>query len=336
MKFLNNIKRFLAVLTVSVIAVSCDSDNNEGITKYPTAEEFLKSQSDYKVFLKAITKTDLLSTFRNPGSYTYFVANDAALAPLTEASIDAMSTTQLADLKKIMQYHILSLGTVSSDLVANGYTKTFSPFGSSTSNTLSMFVGVKNGETRINDFAKITEANIQTSNGVIHKIDKQLFFPKLMDLIAPNPKLSKFTAMLTATTGTYGDQTAVLNVVKANGPTTVFAPNDDAVVKATDVKGFFTGALVNQANTTKLLQYHLANTNLTASSNTSWTSSSATANVTITTLAATAQKFEIEKGTLKIKELPTPDGFATIETVNVQASNGALHIINKVLKPVLP
>ncbi|MEO8235462.1 MAG: fasciclin domain-containing protein [Flavobacterium sp.] len=354
----NQIIKLMFAITIAFTAFSCTSDdNNKEIEKLPTIEETLKADiTNYSVLLNAV-KVSAITNLSSAGSYTLFAPTNASFAAYTSTVFPAgitdailvdangvplvtLTVAQKAELKKLVQNHILGVGTKADDLLAFGYSKTFAPGVGST--TLSMFVNkpatdvlVNGGAT--NGGATITTADIDASNGIIHKVDAVIKFPTIVNHVIANPDLSSLLSIVTSTaTGTYGDQSALLatlNGASSASPLTVFAPVNAAFTTVMATGGFYNGAIVTPTNTTKLVRYHLTNGNLTSSSATSW----ASADATITTLAATTQKFFIAKTTLKITELPVITVAASnMKIVNIQASNGNINTIDRVLQPILP
>jgi uncharacterized surface protein with fasciclin (FAS1) repeats len=366
----NQIIKLMLAITIAFTAFSCtNDDNNKEIAKLPNIEETLKSDiSNYSVLLNAL-KVSAITNLSTAGSYTLFAPTNASFATYTSTNfpagindailIDAngvplasLTTAQKNELKALVQNHILGVGTKSNDLIASstisGYVNTFAPgvttvlTGSTLTTKMSMFINkpaadvlVNGGAT--NGGATITTADIDAGNGIIHKVDAVIKLPKLVNHIIANPDLSSLLGIVTSTaTGTYGDQSALLatlNGASATTPLTVFAPLNSAITTATATGGFYNGAIVTPANTTKLVRYHISNGNLASSSATSW----ATTDKIITTLAATSQTFKITLGTLKITELPVITVPASnMKIVNIQASNGNIHTIDRVLQPILP
>lgn len=333
MKLINKISKAIAVVTVALLSFSCENDTENVIEKYPTIVEILeKDPANFSILKAALVKTDLLNTFRNPGSYTVFAPKNSSFvtAGITEASIAAMTPTQVATLKKQLQYHVLSVGTLSADFPTNGYMNSFSPFGTSTSVSISLHTNkasgvVLNGGTT-NGGATVLEADINASNGVIHVVDAVLSIPKVHNLIIANPDLSSLVGVLTS-----APQAAVLTdlTTTATGATnalsrTVFAPTNAAFTSA----AFLTGQ--SEANITKVLKYHLENNNRRASSTTSFSSTALTIN---TQLTGPQQTIAIAAATIKIADITAVN--ATIKTINIQGTNGVAHIIDKVLQPTL-
>jgi uncharacterized surface protein with fasciclin (FAS1) repeats len=356
MKIKNQIIKITSAFIVAFVVFSCtNDDNNQEIAKLPTIVEIAKADpSNFAVLVKALEVTGLTTTLNSAGSYTVFAPTNIAFATqgITETSLAALNptvpadATTIASIKRILQNHVLGVATKADDLLTSGYVKTFSPFGTSTSVTLSMFINKSGADVLINGGvtnggAKVTTANIDASNGIIHKVDNVIKLPTLVSHVKANPNFSTLLSVVTSDpTGVFGDQSALLtalNGATTTAPLTVFAPQNDAFTAATTGSGFLTGAIATPANISKVVQYHVSAMNLTSSSGSSWTSSTATSDVTITTLAPTAQKFKIALGTVKITELPAITVPASnIKAVNIQGTNGVIHTIDRVLQPVLP
>jgi uncharacterized surface protein with fasciclin (FAS1) repeats len=319
-----------ALFSLTLFTFSCDE--KRGVSEdVPTALEFLEAKGNYTILIKALTKTNLVNTFKNPGSITLFAPNDDAFsaASISAASIDAMTIVQIADLSKTLQYHVINIGTQSFDLPNGAYTNTIATYGTSTS-TLSLFVNRSSGVLlnggAANGGATVINGDNYVSNGVIHEISNVMALPKVTNLIAANPNLSTLLGVVTST-----PQAAILTDLSttATGATTalsrtVFAPTNAAFTSAT----FLTGQ--SDANITKVLQYHITNNNTRASSSTVF---AATNTVINTQLTPPQQTITVTANTVRIVDTTTAN--ATIATVNVQGVNGVVHIISKVLQPTL-
>jgi uncharacterized surface protein with fasciclin (FAS1) repeats len=333
MKLINKISKALAVVTVALLSFSCESDSENVVEKYPTIVEILDADAaNFSILKAALVKTGLLNTFRNPGSYTILAPKNSAFiaAGINETTIEAMNSTQVGALNRTLRYHVLTSGMLAADLPSKGYVNTFSPFGTSTSTSISLYSNKTNGVVinggNTNGGATVLQADINASNGVIHVISHVLSIPKVHNLIIANPDLSSLVGVLTS-----APQAAVLTDITttATGATTalsrtVFAPTNAAFGSA----AFLTGQ--SDANITKVLRYHLVNNNLRASSSTSFASTAQTIN---TQLTGPQQTISIAAGTVKIADISATN--ANITTINIQGSNGVAHIIDKVLQPTL-
>ena len=351
----NQIIKLMFALTVAFTIFSCSNDgNNEPIAKLPTIAETVTADAQFSVLLKGLTATNLATTFATAGSYTVFAPTNTAFAAynstlfptgINDATFaTTITTAQRTELSRILQYHILSIGTLSGDLLAAEYSKTFAGGVTTAANgSLSLFVGKVGSDVLVNGGvtnggAKVTAADLNASNGVIHTIDSVLKLPTLVTTVIANPKLSTLLSIVTSTTGTFGDQSAVLTALSIPATTTaanartVYAPTNNAFTTATTGSGFITGAAVTAANVTKILQYHVENGNRLT--NTAGTSFSTSADITVTSLL-TPQTFLIQKSLLKLKETSTTAVASSIVNINIQATNGVIHIIDRVLQPTL-
>lgn len=333
MKLINKISKALAVVTVALLSFSCESDSENVVEKYPTIVEILDADAaNFSILKAALVKTGLLNTFRNPGSYTILAPKNSAFiaAGINETTIEAMNSTQVGALNRTLRYHVLTVGTLAADLPSNGYVNTFSPFGTSTSTSISLYSNKTNGVVinggNTNGGATVLQADINASNGVIHVISHVLSVPKVHNLIIANPDLSSLVGVLTS-----APQAAVLTDITttATGASnalsrTVFAPTNGAFTSASFLNG------QSDANITKVLRFHIENNNRRASSSTSFASTALTIN---TQLTGPQQTISIAAGTVKIADITAAN--ANIRTINIQGSNGVAHIIDKVLQPTL-
>ena len=350
MKIKNLVNKLALAIVLGFAFASCTNDNNNNeIAKLPTFVETFRTNPNFSVLIKALDATGLSTTLASAGSYTVFAPTNAAFAAfvapagstLPSAITDTTFATpltpaQIAELRRILQYHVLSLGTKSTDLLAASYVSTFATAVGTT--TLSLYVSQVSADVLLNGGAanggaKVTTADIDSSNGIIHIIDNVLKLPKIVNFAVANPNLSTLVSVVTSgPTGPYGDQSAVLTALNGNGPLTVFAPLNSAFATATAAGGFITGANATPANISKIIRHHVSNGNLRATSVTVW----AAANATISTLA-TPQTFLITANTGKISELPAITVPASnIRVINIQATNGVVHAIDRVLQPTLP
>ena len=345
MKIKNQILYFVTILSVALMTFSCNNDDSKEVVKLNSIVEIAKADpANFSILLDALKKTSLDVTLSNPGSYTVFAPTNAAFtaAGYTSASINAMvvptDNVAIANLKLVLQNHVLGVGTKSDDLLASGYFKTFAFYKSSATATsganLNMFINRPAADVLLNGGAtnggaKITSADIQASNGVVHVIDAVLKLPTLINQITANPALSSLLGLVLTTPQV--PVFTILNGATSTAAITLYAPNNDAFTAAKAAGGYLIGK--TDAQIINILRYHMETGNRTASSATSYTSSTTTTDVSVSTLY-TPNKFTILVGTVKIKDIVATSN-ATIKTINVQGTNGVVQIIDKVLQPFL-
>lgn len=118
----------------------------------------------FKTLAKALTEAGLVETLKGKGPFTVFAPTDEAFAKLPAGTLEAL----LKDKKKltaILTYHVVAGKVKASDVVKLTTAKTV--------NGQSVKISAKNGTVMIND-AKVTQADIETSDGVIHVVDKAI------------------------------------------------------------------------------------------------------------------------------------------------------------------
>jgi len=341
MKIKNQILYLVAILSVTLFTFSC-TETSEDVVRLPSIVDIAKADpANFSILVDAVTKTGLATTLSSPGSYTVFAPTNLAFtnAGITSASINALNpavpadATAIANLKVVLQNHVIGLGTRSSDLLAGGYFKTFgflrsTPTATSGAN-LSMFISQPAADVLINGGvtnggAKVTTADIDASNGIVHVINAVLALPTIVQHAVANPRLSTLVGVVTSP----AQSTVLATLSGATGaaPVTVYAPTNEAFAAALGTGGYLVGKV--DADVTKILNYHVEKSNRVAASATAFSTS---ADLTVTTLYPTFT-FGITKGTVKIVDKSTPAVNANVLLTNIQGSNGSIQIVDKVMR----
>ncbi len=167
------------------------------ITAQPTQTiaATLASSGQFSTLLKAATATGLAPVLANPGSLTVFAPTDAAFAALPPGALDdLMKPEKAADLQKAVAYHIVNTKILSA--AAKGHvTKAASAAGPE------LYVDGTGDTVKVND-ATVIQADIQTSNGVIHVIDKVIMPGFVPPTPPPEPAVTTTTTSETKATST--------------------------------------------------------------------------------------------------------------------------------------
>ncbi len=129
------------------------------------------SSNSFTTLTSLLKAAGLTDTLQQQGPFTVFAPTDQAFAALPKGTVDRLQLPENKDyLVKILSYHVLS-GAVPSTQLANGDQKTLE--GSS----IKVKVPSKeNQPIKINN-AKVIQANVQASNGLIYAVDKVLLPP---------------------------------------------------------------------------------------------------------------------------------------------------------------
>ena len=278
------------------------ADSNEDIPTNAT------NTGVHDTLVDALVQADLVSTLQGDGPFTVFAPTDQAFA---DAGID-LSTfdtdEEIAVLTDILLYHVYTAGAVYAADVTDGLTVAMAN-GDDASFT------VTNGTVMIGD-AAVTTADVMASNGVIHVIDKVLMPPAdLVDIAAVAMSTGVHDSLVAALV-----KADLVSTMQGVGPYTVFAPTDQAFTDAgIDLDAFTTDEEI--AALTNILLYHVYSGSVNAAD--------VTDGLAVQMVNGDDASFTITNGTVMIED-------ATVTAADVMASNGVVHVIDKVLMPPAP
>ncbi|MEI7463747.1 MAG: fasciclin domain-containing protein [Burkholderiales bacterium] len=268
----------------------------------------------------AANKAGLNATLSDSAaSLTVFAPTDAAFNTLATrlgfanatALVNALPATALAS---ILTYHVLPARKTAAQLTSGGATQptAYSFGGSPATLALNTSSGVVITDGVLTT-ASVSSADVPASNGIVHVVDKVLIPPGVLNIVQTaqaNPIFSKLVDAVVAAN--------LQATLSGAGPFTVFAPTDTAFTAiASTVAGLTTAQLA------KVLTYHVLPSQVLA------------ANIPFGTpiLTVAGQNITINASPLRITD--TTATTAPIVATNVRASNGVIHVISKVLIPVL-
>ena len=285
----------IGAMSLSPIVAAEESDD------IPTNAQ---NTGQHDALVAALTHANLVTALQAEGPFTVFAPTDAAFAA---AGIDLASfdtDEENATLVDILTYHVY-LGSVESSAVTDGLTVTMLNGDEAT-------FTVVDGAVSIGD-ATVTLPDVPASNGVIHVIDKVLMPPAdVLDIPATAATTGAHDSLVAALT-----QADLLSALQAEGPFTVFAPTDAAFAAAgIDLASFDTDE--ENATLVDILTYHVYLGSVE--------SSAVTDGLTVTMLNGDEATFTVVDGAVSI-------GDATVTLPDVPASNGVIHVIDKVLMP---
>jgi uncharacterized surface protein with fasciclin (FAS1) repeats len=258
------------------------------------------------------TFTDLLST---PGDFTVFAPTNDAFAAFGNPNGNALDA--------ILSNHVVVGATAVSSGLTNSYVKTAAKFGT-TDNNLSLYINTDSGVT-LNGTSNVAIPDVIASNGVIHAVDAVIDIPTVVTFAVADPSFSTLvTALTTLTPST--DFVSVLSTPNGTSPApfTVFAPTDAAFAAIT--------VPTDENVLADILRHHvIAGLNVTSGDLTNPGDTVAPSlegdNLTITLPGIGDNKANLTDG--------SGNNDIGIVTVDVQAGNGVIHVINKVAIPNL-
>jgi uncharacterized surface protein with fasciclin (FAS1) repeats len=144
-------------------------------TQAPNIVQTAQSTGVHNTLVAAVTAADLAGTLSNPGPFTVFAPTDTAFAKLPDGTVATLLRPEnKGTLTNVLVYHAVSGSVTSADLLRlinrSGGTATIETLaGEELTARLS-------GDTIVITDAKgrataVTQADVQTSNGVIHVTD---------------------------------------------------------------------------------------------------------------------------------------------------------------------
>ncbi|WP_171121876.1 MULTISPECIES: fasciclin domain-containing protein [unclassified Ruegeria] len=117
----------------------------------------------FETLVAAVQAAELVDTLKGEGPFTVFAPNDEAFAALPEGTVETLLKPENKDqLVAILTYHVVPGKVMSGDLSDE--------MKAATVQGGEVTIDLDNG-VMIND-ASVVQADIETSNGVIHVIDK--------------------------------------------------------------------------------------------------------------------------------------------------------------------
>jgi transforming growth factor-beta-induced protein len=253
----------------------------------------------------------VLTALLGPDKKTLFAPTNEAFAAAGITSLPDRAT-----LDAVLTYHVLA-GEVRAADIANG---------SSSATTLGggkIYLSKGAAGVFINGTTKVTTPDVLASNGVIHIIDRTLLPPS--QTIAQIAQAAGFTELVAALVKV----PALLNAAGAPGDLTVFAPTNaafSALYAAFDVSSMDQlEAKIGNAALAAVLQHHIVNARVFSTDLTS--GDVPTLNQLITVNVSNLTITDASKSTPAAKLVPA--------SLNILATNGVIHVIDKVLIPVL-
>ena len=318
---MKNLKRLFApatyVLASLMVFSSCKKDDNPVVTPPPPAAKTITAivveDAQFSTLESALIKADLSKTLEAAGPFTVLSpTNDA----FTKSGVKLDSLTKDA-LSPILQSHVLTGMIKTADFKSGKIT---------TGNAANDIYISKNADgVFINGNIKVLASEVLASNGVIHSIDNVIIVPQksLVELVKGDANYSDLVAFVTA-----ADPSVVAALTEASATGyTVFAPTNAAFTELYKDSTKTKAKLLDPANKallTSVLLYHVVPNRVFSTDLPNVTGDIQTAN--------TAGKVSFDlAGGAKVKG--TKSGVSNITKVNMLATNGVLHTIDKVLIP---
>ncbi len=308
--FEKTMKSLLLALFASsaLVFTSCDDDDDDDNNQ--TITEVVINGSNFTLLEAAVVRAGLADALAQ-GSLTVFAPTDAAFQAAGFADVAAINNTPVATLQAVLQYHVLAT-KVEAAAIPTADNTAQTTLGGGTIYITKNASGVSvNG-------ARVTQADVAASNGVIHVIDKVLL-PPAGNIVQTAQASADLTFLVAAVT-----RANLGNTLSTTNPLTVFAPTNAAFQAA----GFPTIQSVQNADVatlTSILTYHVVgarafSTNLTNGSD-------------VNTLANKTVRINITGNAVTVLGKGNNNNASNVIGANIVATNGVVHVIDRVLLP---
>jgi uncharacterized surface protein with fasciclin (FAS1) repeats len=301
-------------LALSLFAAlpGCGSDSNAPL---PTKNvvQLAQATPDLSILVEAVVAADLATTLSGPGPLTVFAPSNAAFAGLL-AELGLTKDQLLADkplLTAVLTYHVLPDKVLKSQIQL-GKAITTVQGGFFKIDQKGADLVITDGRNRS---SKITVTDVAATNGVVHLVDK-VILPADKNIVQTAQALPDFSILVEAVVAA-----DLATNLSGPGPFTVFAPTNDAFAALLAELGLTKEQLLaNKPLLTSVLTYHVLGARVLK------------ADILPGTQPATVQgeTFSISASLVVTDKRSRT---AKITATDFFASNGVIHVIDRVILP---
>lgn len=304
-------------ITETTQSTQKDNDTQKPAEKVtPNLVDLAKSNQDLSILVEAVVSAGLADTLASkdtPAPFTIFAPTNKAFAQLlTDKNLtkeQLLGNKEL--LKQVLTHHVVAGGAVKKADVPVG-----KPLQSLEGDAITVvnqddMLKVKDG---MGGLAGITATDLMATNGVVHVIDKVLM-PAEKNLVEVAQGNADFSILVEAVTSA-----GLADTLASTDKLTVFAPTNDAFnALFTELNLTKEEVFAQKELLTQVLKYHVVS---------DLVYSSEVAEGDMITLQGIT--FNINADTKLTDERSR---VASLVATDVQASNGVIHVIDKVLLP---
>ena len=307
-------KFLLAFNFLDVIEISCNKDDDDDNNTPNTISNIVANDGDLSTLEAAVIKGGLVETLNGPGPFTLFAPTNEGFenAGITSDVLSGLSADAVED---ILLYHVIPASIPAANVPAGPNAKVVTAGGDSvfvTSNSNGVFI---NG-------VKVTDADINATNGIIHKMDYVLL-PAVGNIVAAAQADTALSFLVAAVLRASTGSVDIAGILSGSTILTVFAPTNNAFRAA----GFTTIDQINAADPDALagiLAYHVLNGRIF--------SSDLTDGAPAPTLATETVTLGVSNDGVTVKGNSNSTA-SNVAKANIVATNGVIHVIDQVLLP---
>ncbi len=319
---MNNYRPIVSLILL-ITFLSCSKEEAEVVEPaQSTLYDLVANSMNYSYLEAALRMTNLDEVLGGDDVYTLYAPdNNAFIGFLMRSGFNSLEEVPRETLKQILLNHVM-IGQMEYRDFKSGYFQTAAT-SAVNGNAMSIYINQVNMRVTLNGESRIVQGNVRASNGIIHVVDRVIPLPSLVTFVLADPLLYNLAVALTRNDLTV-DFTAVLSTQNGTSPApfTVFAPNNLAFLDLLTELGVDRLSAIDEPTLNSTLNHHLVGEINTLSSDLS-------DNLLINTLEG-----EITANVTGGASLTDGNNrVSKIIVVDVQANNGVLHIIDKVILP---
>ena len=336
------------LFSILILGLSSCSENDDDVSVPETSQknivEIAQDTESLSSLVNVLTKadekegTDLIGTLSGNGPFTVFAPTNEAFVELLgnlegyDSLEDFESDAEKELLASILTYHVVGTKALSTDLSDGQQIGTVQ--GEDVGISLEGGVFVQDAT---EEDAQVVQADVEASNGVVHVIDKVLIPQAVLDALngeTPEEESKTLTEIVVETETLSVLEAAVIKAglaetLSGEGPFTVFAPSDEAFVALLGVLGNDYNSLDDFDEEVEIdllrdiLLYHVIPAEVK--------STDLSEGFVDTAFEGNSLHIGASGDTFTIGDATDID--ANLTAVDIMASNGVAHTIDKVLLP---
>ncbi|MCR9248708.1 MAG: fasciclin domain-containing protein [bacterium] len=297
--FTSKLTALTATLTVAIGA--------PGVTAQQDIVTTAVKAGNFETLVTAVKAAKLVSTLQGDGPFTVFAPTDAAFAKLDQHVLGGLlKRKNRGTLSGILTFHVVPGKLAANDVLGRTSLDTVNG---------QRLPVVMDGDTVTVGGAGLVATDIRCSNGIIHVIDT-VMMPASDTIPAIAKAAGSFQTLLAA-----AKAAKLVDTLSGKGPLTVLAPTDDAFAQLP--KGTVKNLLrpENRRQLARILSYHVVPGRIYADQ--AITAGAAK------TATGDPVRFSIAGGRLQVEG-------TNIVGTDIDAKNGVVHVIDRVLMPPKP
>ncbi|RKN78073.1 fasciclin domain-containing protein [Ulvibacterium marinum] len=320
--------KFLPLTLILIAATSCNSDDNDGPPRSgENIVELAVATPDLSILVEALQRANLTDELEASGSFTVLAPTNAAFNTfLGQNNFTSVQDVPVDALTQILLNHVIGTELSSSDLTVlqRNYAATLAS-GPTEGSNLSLYFDATDG-VEFNGISSVVNggADILASNGTIHIVDAVIDLPTVVTFVGEDFNFEQLTIALTSAT----PGTDFATILSGEGPFTVFAPVDQAFDELLDSNPDWSSLSdIDESLLTAVLQHHVVSGNNR--------SSGLSEGLNLTTLEGDDITVSLQVNAPFIAVITDGSGNddVNIGFVDIQASNGVIHLIDQVMLP---